>query len=162
MPHPKPNNDYERKLVANIAKYGWQCTSVRSPEDDTDSVNFSYTIGLNSSYGQPEFIIFGLPVETAHSILSLVADAAASGKPIDVSQPSSTLIKNYEVVFVPVPRDQFSEYLGSVIWWEQGKDFAAVQIIWPDKNGLFPWHLNAPESFKMSQPILGIYKDTKE
>ena len=161
MAHPKPSNDYERKLAANIAKYGWQCTSVRSSAGDTDSVSFSYTIGLYSSYGQPEFIIFGLPVEIAHGILSLVADAVASGKPIDTSQPSSTLIKDYEVIFVPVPQDQFSEYLGSVIWWEQGEDFSAVQIIWPDKNGLFPWHLDAPESFKMDQPVLGIYKDKR-
>lgn len=159
MPRPKPINEYERKLVANITKYGWQCTSVQAKEGDIDSVSFSYTIGLYSTYGQPEFIIFGLPVETAHGILSLVADAAASGKPIDISQSNSTLVKHYEVVFVPVPRDQFPEYLGSAIWWEQGEDFPAVQIVWPAKNGLFPWHPDASQSFKMSQPVLGIYKD---
>lgn len=155
MPTPKPRNNYERKLVQNVAKYGWQCTSVEPTEDDSDPIRFSYTIGLHSSYGQPEFIIFGLPRKVAHDILSIVAEAAGSNRPIDVTKPSSKLVNNYDCVFVPVGKEYYDEYLGSAIWWEQGDEFPAYQIVWPSKTGLYPWHPDVHEDFIKIQPVLG-------
>ena len=155
MPSPRPRNDYERKLVQNVAKYGWQCTSVEPAEGDSSPIRFSYTIGLHSTYGQPEFIIFGLPRAAAHGILDIVAKRSASGEPIDITRPSSDLVNDYECMFVPVPREQYSEYLVSAIWWEQGSSFPAIQIVWPSKSGLFPWHPSAHQEFKKLQPVLG-------
>ena len=150
-----PSNEYERKLVQNISEFGWQCTSVEPTEGDPEPIRFSYTIGLHSTHGQPEFIILGLPREVAHGILGIVANRMASGKPIDVSCPSSDLLNNYDCIFVPVPRHRYAEYLGSAVWWEQGEQFPAVQIVWPSKAGFFPWHPNAHVEFKKLQPVLG-------
>ena len=158
MPSSIPGSDYERKLAHNVATFGWQCTSVEPAEGDPSPIRFSYTIGLHSTYGQPEFIIFGLPREAAHNILDIIAKRFASGEAIDTTRPSSDLVNDYECIFVPVPREQYSEYLVSAIWWEQNADFPAVQIVWPSKRRLFPWHPGADHEFKKLQPVLGQYQ----
>lgn len=157
MTRTSHSNEYERKLLQNVADHGWQCTSVAAADDDEDDAPpFSYTIGLFHSYGIPEFIVFGLAQGTAHAIFGTIARAAAAGKPIPLDVPCADLIDDYECVFVKVPRSAYDEYVLSALWFHDGEDFPLYQIVWPSKAGHFPWHSAATESFKQWQPLLGI------
>lgn len=40
-------------------------------------------------------------------------------------------------------------------WYYMGDDFPMYQIVYPSKDGEFPWHPNATDAFRAFQPILG-------
>lgn len=150
-----PKNDYERKVIRNIDEFGWHCTSVFEPEgSDSDDPPFSYSVGLYQSYQQPEFIIFGLDSEVAHSIIGICASVFAAGGSIDLDQPSYDLINNFPCVFVSVPRERYNDYVYSALWYYAETEFPLYQIIWPNPDGLFPWHPDASTGFRQWQPVL--------
>jgi hypothetical protein len=151
----RPENEYERKLLDNVDRFGWQCTSVAPQKGEANTLRFSYTVGLYHSFGQPEFIMFGLDASTAHSILSILANAAAAQKMYPLDEPCDALIDNYSCVFVEVPKAKYSEYVASAIWLNGGEDFPLYQVVWPDEEGRFPWHRDAARAFDIAQPVLG-------
>jgi len=154
MPRSTHSNEYERKLLSNISKHGWQCTSVGAAEN---TPSFSYTVGLFHSFGYPELLIFGLPSKTAHGVLSIAASTAAGGKPLDLDQPTDRLLQGYSAVFVPVPPAEYHNYVLSDLWYYEGNAFPLYQIVWPFEDGTFPWHPSVTPELRESQPVLGVY-----
>ena len=153
MPRTSYSNEYERKLLDNIQRVGWQCTSVFG---DDEGPPFSYTIGLHQSFGHPELIIFGLEHKVAHGILGVAANAASSGDPIDLHTPTNRLLQGYSSVFVEVPRSEYEQYVLSAFWYYEDDSFPLFQIVWPSASGNFPWHPAEATSFAKAQPVLGV------
>lgn len=147
-------NDYERAVVRNVEEFGWHCTSVSPREGHEDGARFSYTVGLYQTYGASELIVFGLPGETAHSILSIYADRLKQGRPISVNAPTEDLVNDFSCVFVPVPRNSYDEHVYSALWFYAEVPFPLHQVVWPSRNGLFPWHPEADPAFRETQPVL--------
>ena len=152
MPRSSHSNEYEPKLLENIQRHGWQCTSVFG---DEQGPSFSYTIGLFQSFGHPELIIFGLEHKVAHGILGVAANAAASGNPINLNAPSDRLLQGYSSVFVEVPKSVYESYVLSTLWYYQGDSFPLFQVVWPSARGNFPWHPAEAATFA-NQPVLGV------
>ena len=148
-------NEYERSVVANVEKYGWHCTSVSTTLGDTEPT-FAYTVGLYHSYRQPEFIIIGLDCRVAYAILRILADAAAAGEMYALDRPCDALIENYECVFVEVPRDRFDDYVFSALWFYAGNAFPLYQVVWPDREGRYPWAKSATPDPQHPQPVLAL------
>ena len=157
MPATTFSDDYEQRLLENIARFGWQATHVFSEEDGEPE--FSYTVGLHQSFGFPELILIGLPSKIAHSVLNIAAKAADAGTPLNLEEPTDALFEGYPAVFVEVPRSCYAEYVGSCPWYYQGENFPLYQVVWPSSDGKFPWHPEAPESFTSGQPVLGVPKE---
>jgi hypothetical protein len=154
MPRTKHSNEYERKLLTNISKHGWQCTSVGATEH---TPSFSYTIGLFHSFGYSELLILGLSPQTAHGVLSIAASAAASGKPLDLDQPTTRLLRGYAALFIRVPPAEYRNYVLSDLWYYEGSAFPLYQVVWPFEDGTFPWHASVTAELRQSQPVLGLY-----
>jgi hypothetical protein len=148
------SNEYERNLLSNISKHGWQCTSVGGAER---TPSFSYTIGLYHSFGYPELLIFGVRPKTAHGVFTTAASAAASGKPFDLDQPTDRLFQGFTAVFVEVPTAEYHNYVLSSLWYYEGHAFPLYQIVWPFEDGTFPWHPSVSEELRQSQPVLGVH-----
>jgi len=141
----------EQKILDNIAEFGWHCTHILA---EAEYVEYSFTVGLFQSYGHPELIIFGLPSRVAHDVLSIAAEAAARGAPLDLSAPTDALLRDQPCCFVEVPASQYYESVGFARWYYQGNAFPLYQIVWPSRSGLFPWHPDASPEFKGAQPVL--------
>ena len=155
MSRLEPLNDYERSVLANVERFGWHCTSV-APREGDDSPRFTYTVGLTQSYGQPEFIIFGLNSNVAHGILSILAKAAAAGEMYSLDKPCDELVDGYSCAFVPVPRERYNDYVFSALWYYAEREFPLFQVVWPDRDGRYPWShgfVQDPEHF---QPVLAL------
>jgi len=153
--HPLPTNDYERMVVANVDRYGWHCTSVSGGPDD-GGPEFAYTVGLFHSYRQPEFIVFGLDPGIAHAILGILAAAAAADDMYVLDKPCDALVENYECVFVEVPRARLSDYVFSASWFYAGRVFPLYQVVWPDREGRYPWNEGATPDPRHEQPVLAL------
>lgn len=152
MTFPHPNNAYEETVIRNVREHGWHVTHVIG---DDDAPSFSYSVGLVVSYGYPEIILCGLPQEAAHGLIALIASRAADGEPMDPSTPSTVVIRDYPCVFVEVTRENREEYALSACWLYGSSDFPLYQLVWLSEQGVFPWHPDASESFRWSQPVLG-------
>ena len=142
----------EQKVIDDIATHGWHCVHISA---DDVGPGYSFTIGASHSFGQPEFLILGLPSATAHQILDVALDAVRSGAIADFTATTGALLKDHQCAFVRVPPEQYRDYVGYARWYYQGDDFALYQIVWPSRDGLFPWQAQASAQYVDSQPLLG-------
>lgn len=143
-------DDSERSVLDDISEYGWHCVGIL-PSKDT--VQYAFTVGLYHTYGHPELIIFGLKPEIAHEILAN-AVAGLPGRHLDLSKPTDELLERYSCCFAEVPKARYYEYVGFARWYYKGNDFPLYQIVWPSRDGHFPWHPEASEVFKSAQPLI--------
>ena len=70
--------DLDRIVVKNVNENGWHCVNVI--EDDGHSP-WSYTIGLNETWGHPELIVIGRSRATSQAILKTLADDIEMNSP---------------------------------------------------------------------------------
>jgi hypothetical protein len=143
----------EQKLIDDIASHGWHWIHIPA---EGARVGYSFTVGLFQSYGHPELIVVGLPRQVAHDMLACCASAAQAGSPIDLTRPTDALLENGACAFAEVPASAYREYAGYALWYYEKKPFPLYQIVWPSRVGLFPWHPEAPGSFREAQPVIGM------
>lgn len=142
----------EQKVLDDIGDHGLHVVTVPA---DQARPGFSFSIGLWENFQQPEVIVFGLPGEVAHELIDLVADEADAGQHFLDGTRHAGLLQDYPVRFVEVPKAHYAGHLGMAQWAYEGDDFPAVQLVWPDKQGRWPWDPEARAGFAASQPVLG-------
>lgn len=129
-----------------IARYGFTTVLV---EGSPGSPPFGYTMGLTKS-GHPELLVTGLADEAAQTILGLFATMVLSGRQ-SFAAGVAWLGDECAVYLLEVlhPED-------ILIWAHEmyGRRLSAIQLVWTDDEGRFPWAPNAnPE---LVQPLHGI------
>lgn len=142
----------QRRVLDDVEAHGLHIVHV--PGDD-DAPGYSFTIGLWHSFEQPEVILFGLDPEVAQDLLDAIADEASEDrKYLDGTRHDDVLV-GYPVRFLAVPKEQYVEHLGPALWAYEGHEFPCVQLVWPDKQGRWPWEPGVREGFAEAQPVLG-------
>jgi hypothetical protein len=151
MSHEQHDNEAEKFIVDTIAKYGWQISTI---ESDGYSPSFAYTIGLTKTYNHPELIILGLSTKLMGELLNIAGALIKNGHNITLNKEYDDFLNGYNCKFIKIHKDYYSDYLGYGIWFNNGKDFEAYQLVWPNKNGDFPWNKGDDEDLDIRQPIL--------
>lgn len=152
--------DYERRIIANVQKYGCHITSVASAADEEWEPPFSYSVGFIETVGQPEVIVLGLSSELRQAMINDLLDKCRDGLALDDWARIDDLLDGHQVVARTVcPQFIVREYLNSAMWYEgrrTGRDLDRVmQLVWPGaNNGLFPWDENCSEIVREYQPAL--------
>jgi hypothetical protein len=142
--------DSDKLLLQDVVNYGWHCVSIEDVE-----IPYCFSVGFFRSFQQPELIVVGLPPNVAHQFLCIAASASRKGSPIDTSQPTNAFMPDYLCKFVEVPRAKFREFAGYCVWYYKGLDFQMQHLVWPSREGLFPWDSDAPANYVHAQPIFG-------
>jgi Domain of unknown function (DUF4262) len=145
-------DDLERQVVHNIAEFGWHCVNII---EDDGHPPWSFTIGLYETWEHPELIIIGRSRATSHAMLKDLADHIELNDPPDLTDPNGHLLLGMRCHLLEVNPRYYSDYIGFALWFYRKRRFPLCQIIWPDRDGLYPWHPRAPETFKEWQPVLG-------
>ena len=148
---PIPQDDRDRKLLANVREYGWHVMAIGGSDECPP---FGYTIGLYHSFGHPEVIVFGLDVSVMFAIITNLGDLIKSGQTFDHLSESSEILEGYLVTFRDVERRHYRNYFGFARWFYQGDRFPAIQCIWPDAQGRYPWHPEFVAALADHQPLL--------
>ena len=144
-------NDDSLDLDADIAAHGWVVIRI---EEDARGPAFAYSIGLTARFGHPEIIILGLPLDVAHDIINLVGDAVRRGSRYVAGGTYDEFLEGYDVTFRAVPRHQYDAYLGTALRFYDNESFTTLQLVYPTREGVWPWQDGAPESFRNRQPVL--------
>ena len=125
-----------------MAQYGWTFMFV-----DADPVSgqesFSYTIGFEKTYSHPEVIIFGLPAEASHRIVSVIAAAIKESEIMPLHVAVDNIIGNdLKVIFKPLDHLLYADYLSVAIEAYGTKNFRSQIMLWPDTKGNYPFDTN--------------------
>jgi hypothetical protein len=145
-------NASEQKVLADVEKFGWHVILV---PDDASGPGFAFTIGLFRTYRHPEVIVFGLPQALAHQLLNVIGNDVKSGTRVGAGDRSDKYLENASCAFLDFPLRGYEQFLGYARWFYEGDEFPALQCVWPDVAGHFPWEDAAADATRTRQPILG-------
>ena len=150
--HPSEDcNKADDKIIGDVKSFGWSVVMVEA----TDYLpSFAYTIGLWKNYQHPELIAFGLTVKTLHLVLNDAGETIKNGGSYETGKVYSDFFTNGDVQFVSVDKRSFRDYFGYAIWFNEGIDFPALQLVWTDRSNKFPWETGYEEEFHYKQPLL--------
>lgn len=141
----------EAKLVADVEAYGWHILNVFSTEGEP---NFSYSVGMQATLGHPDLVVLGLPLEVGQELINLVGDAIRGGLRLADGMRSADFLQGYDCLFRTVPRHLYPEYFGWGLWFYGDDDFSVLQLVYPDRQGRWPWEDGVDEAFRSNQPVL--------
>lgn len=148
----------DAKVAADVEKYG---LSVILVEADEQAPKFAYSVGLCRSFNQPEVIVFGLDAELSGWIINELARRIRAGERCEIGKEYEGLLESYNCVFRDVPRDCYPDYFGYAMHFHQTADFPALQLVWPDKAGKWPWDIEFEPSWIWQQPLLEHWPEEK-
>jgi hypothetical protein len=152
---PVPEGDYDVQLLGKINEVGWH--NLHVAEEDGKPA-FAFSLGHFHKQNHPEIIVIGLPAETAHQLLNIaVVKIVGAKEKIEPYKKYSDFTEGLSVAFVPVDLKHYGEYLGYANWYygSMSRPYPAVQMVWPDKVGKYPWESGYDQRFLQIQPILG-------
>src|SRR5262249_10288244 len=114
---PEPESDYDRQLLADIAKIGWHHVHVQA---EGQSPAFAFSLGFYANYDQPEIIVFGLKPDTAQQLLNIAAIRVAGAKlKYETYKPYDDIAQGMRIAFIPVAKQHLPEYFGYAGWFYQ-------------------------------------------
>lgn len=148
-----------QQLVADlrqkIADHGFAIACVFGEENTPP---FGYTIGL-STKGLAEIFIAGVPPEAIHGILNDVGRRALEGKiALTPREPMDGLIDQFMAALMPVKSEMKTKTLRLVepVLDPAPDNWEAVQLVWPDTEGRFPWSEEVSDLARLAQDF-GLY-----
>ena len=127
---------HERDFCAKIREHGWHGTHVLA---DEEGPGFSYTTGLWLHLGFPEIVVFSLGRENAHDVLWDVYRDVKDGRRYSSGVRIADLFANVPAFLFPVAMRHYADHLGWSRWFYNGDEFPCLQLVWPDRQGRFPW-----------------------
>ena len=157
--HERHDKETQKKIRADVKKYGCHFGLLQA---DNYMPAYAYSIGFYKTWKHPEIICFGLPLNTLTFILNEAQRQIQAGVVFTPEKDWSDFLEGYDVRFIPVDQSYYPDYLGYGCWFYKYRtDFPALQLVWPDKTGLFPWQDGFNSNWKFSQPLLDRNMDFK-
>ena len=150
----------EQELVDDVVEYGWHVLLVAAGEHEAAEPPFAYTVGLQASFGGPELICFGLPLETMAALLNNAVDELRGGTaPPVAGMVLHDVAEGFACRLSPVAGRHHDEHLGYAIWFaryrrEDPARIECLQLLWPDRSGRFPDEEDCSEGVRAIQPVL--------
>ncbi|MCH9809123.1 MAG: DUF4262 domain-containing protein [Alphaproteobacteria bacterium] len=139
-----------------IDQFGWALMGVFDPDNEEPS--FTYSTGILETLGEPEVIVFGLESDTRKWLCNEYGNRLRDGNRFEPNRDIENLVKGYPVRLIDVDTTRpevFADHLCWTHWYYGRRDFPIRQLVWPDKEGRFPWEPDCSEATRRQQPLLG-------
>ncbi|MEM6857266.1 MAG: DUF4262 domain-containing protein [Pseudomonadota bacterium] len=150
-------NEADQRLISNVEEFGCHILWVFDPEGE--GLDFAYSIGFEATVRQPDVLISGLPSSTSKSLINDTLALCREGFELSDFARTDRLIDGYDCVFRSVREDCLvPDYFGTAFWYYRTQTqlpmTRAVQMVWPDRSGVFPWEQGFDQSFRDNQDEL--------
>ena len=139
------------ELIEIISQHGWAVIKIAAEDN---SPPFAYSIGLHRTFHHPEIIVLGLPPDTAHQLVNDVGETVRRGEVIRAGETSDGFLEGYTCTFRRVPPSQYPAYLGRGLKYYAPEAFPVLQLVYPDRQGRWPWQEGVAPEFHSNQPVL--------
>ena len=154
MVRTTPDDDHDRKLLADVEGHGWHLVGI---DDDPDGPAYVFSVGISHTLQQPEICMFGLSsTKTMGQIINGIGDLMKSGETFDDWHESDDVLDGHSCIFRAVDPNLYREYFGYALWFCEGPHFPMLQCVWPDKNHCYPWDSEFNAQLVQSQPVLAL------
>ncbi len=151
-PRPgEPLDEGDLALLAGIGQRGWHVVQETGDEEEP---GYAYTVGLFRRFDHPEVALFGLAQDELREALDRLGDRISGGERFDTVEVAEGLLERRAVSFRRMSPRYVREYLGYAIWFHGGLRFPALQCVWADPEGRFPWDAWFPREARGLQPTL--------
>ena len=144
----------DRKLLNDISEFGWHTTGVFASRGE-QGPEFAFSVGLFHSFGHPEVVLFGLPLERCIKVVNVIGTEVKAGRHYESDHDYGDVLQEpYRCAFKEVHQSHYRDHVGYALWFYEDNRFPLLQCFWPDKQGLFPWDDECNDHVKRAQPLL--------
>jgi hypothetical protein len=151
---PRPGEVLDAKdlrLMADVSEWGWHVVLV--PGDGGGRAH-AFTVGLFRSFDHPEVAVFGLDPEDLEEALRRAGERIRGGQRLEHGDLAEGIVDRSQVSMRRIVARHYPAYLGHAIWYHGGPRFPAVQCVWGDEAGRFPWDRWFAPQLRDAQPLL--------
>jgi hypothetical protein len=148
---PERLDQHEQNFVAQIRNHGWFGTHVM-PEGDKPG--FAYTTGFWLKFEFPEVILFSMRQQAARDTFWTIYHELEAGRLPPVGEPTAAIFQNAAAVFLPLSLQHYRCHLGWSRWFYGNDEFECLELVYPDRDGRFPWAAEASNAARAAQPDL--------
>lgn len=150
----EPEDDSDLKLLSDVRRVGWHVVGIAAdPEEDLHE--YAFSVGLFHSFDHPEIAIYGLRNEIALQLINLMGIAVRHGASFSHGDTTKDIAEGFALTFIDFDPIHYEAELGYARWFYRGDGFPALQCVWPDKKGQFPWETQRSNARNALQPIWG-------
>lgn len=140
LPLPAPEDATDERLLRALAREGWICIGASPlPADPEGTPRFAYTAGLERTWDHPELIMLGVDWPHSRELLAAAVERVAAGETFAPGRRCPGLLPAGDAAFVEVSHAHRFFNLTYARWLYGGADFRALQLVWPDAAGRYPW-----------------------
>jgi hypothetical protein len=147
----EPLDAADLRLLADVSQRGFHVLLV---EPGSDAPSYALSVGLFRSFDHPEVAVFGLPPELLTGAIERVGERVRAGARFEHGAIAEGLVPGRLAAFRTVAPRRYPAYLGYAVWYHGGPFFPALQCIWSDGEGRFPWAPWFPREARDAQPVL--------
>lgn len=138
-------------ILADVAQFGFHVVAVSF---EGEPAGHAFTVGLFRTFDHPELAIFGLAPEEAAKAVSLAAGRVREGGRLDAGEIAEGIVDGRAVAFRRIVPRHLPAHLGHAVWYHGGALFPALQGVWSDDEGHFPWDRWFRRELRDRQPCL--------
>jgi hypothetical protein len=151
-PRPgEPLDLADLRLMADVAQAGFHCAVSAG---DQDQAQHAFSVGFFRSWDHPEVALFGLPPSAMRTAIERIADRIRAGERFEHGDFAEAIVSGREVAFRRIVSRHYAANLGHAVWYHGGARFPALQAVWADGEGHFPWERWFHRELRPAQPVL--------
>ena len=145
--------EIDPRVLRDIEQYGFHVVKVM--EDDRGP-GHAFTVGLHRTHDHPEIVVTGPNLDLLHQLVNAVAAEIRDGKRFEPDRAYEGILAGMACHFREVHLANYGDFLGYAGWYYEGKPFPALQCLWPDPGGHFPWDDAFDPELAAFEPDLGV------
>ncbi|WP_291416555.1 DUF4262 domain-containing protein [Actinophytocola sp.] len=145
----------EKNMVWQVQEHGWSVVAVA---DEHELPGWAYSVGMWHTMRSPEVCMFGLRGRDMHTWINAVGQQVRAGQPLRVDEERLGVLDGFPVMVRPVHESWYVDLFGYALDFYREPPLPVLQLIWPDRHGVFPWQPGAGDRCRAHQPLLWLPK----
>jgi|SRR5579859_922220 len=142
-------DDNDRNLVSDVRSRGW---SVCIISDGQPHPAWAFSVGIWHTFRKPELAMFSLGPQDMGMWINLIGEQIRFGRTFDLDEPASGVLNGFPVRLRLADESWYRGFFGYGLWFYQDL-FPLAQVIWPDRQGKFPWEPGSGELCRTQPPL---------
>ena len=141
------------KVADGLEKRGWHVLE-DGPDPETNTPVRAFTLGLYPNFLHPEIVMVGLSHEFTSHLLTTACEKVQAGEVFQAGSEYDGFLEGFKVAFRQVHPSHYARFLPFLKRYYRTSDFPAVQMVLPDRHGLYPWDVGVQPEFSEIQRVL--------
>jgi hypothetical protein len=144
--HERARGPWDQWVHDTIAEAGWAVVAI------SGETPYAFTVGLWHSGQQPELAMFGLREQDMQIWLNTCAKLLTARGGVADGEPFDGVLERFPVQVRGVDASWHRSLFGPMCGYYGAVDVPVRQLVWPDRDGRWPWDAAATATCRERQP----------